>query len=984
MRRMRNRAAGRQPQHRRSAQQRPDLTPAKEADLLARLAVLEQVERVRPDVTVIIAAYNVADYLEFALESALKQTLRNLEVLVVDDHSTDATLEVAVEHAEADSRVRVLRTEENSGGPGVPRNLGIQSARAPHYTFLDGDDTLEPHACKVLLEEAERTGADLVVGRSARFHVSTGKSHEWYGHLFSRGRTLEHIDEFPELFNDTIAAGKLYRRSFTVDADNWLLEGVHYEDLVFTARAYAEASRIAIVPATTYLWHVYPEDERKSITAHRDDLSNLEHRLAALTLVDEAVAASNCPEMRKEIKRKFFKHDARIYLNQALSADDDWLTRTCELIRPRLESYSDADWQLTDVRQHLVYGSVLSGNLEGIRQSILFTTRRSTLGGHTVLRNGRRYWQPAGCDPQLPDPESRAAALLDVTDTFIWQVPPRAAKPRHTVTSISVGDRSAELHGTSDSLTHWYSDEVEHCLVVRLRKSTTEYRMPIRFESVQNGMTTWTARWTLPNSMPMLRPQIWDFFFESSDDLFRTRMPLLVSGFEPQSVPQLKATGATGSLFNRAYEWYRTASGDLALKLRAAAGRQRSVDLVAAGTAAGAAAGGRLFRDRFRRAADKFSRSYAYEQLRRLPIDDTAVFCESMLGKSAWDSPRYVAEEVLRLRPDLTVYWVHQGHDAPSLPDGFVPVRRWSPEYFRHAATAKYIIDNQTLPEFFRKRRQQCYLQTWHGIPLKTMGLDSPDVKYSFQKNRQSFVDRAAAWDGLVSPCDYFERTFVNAYRYTGELLRGGTPRNDVLVRDADDREKYKRRLGLPLDRTIVLYAPTFRNTKERPDAVSPRSVIDMEAWARARGKDSFLLVRAHYLDNVSIPASFAHMALDVSKYPNVNDLYLAADVLVTDYSSVMFDYATLGRPIILFPYDYDAYVNDERGTYVDILDYAAGPLVHTFDELIDAVPKAASDLTVSTPEYRRFVDELCGDEDGLASERAAAFLLGLGRREEG
>ena len=977
---LRNRLAGREQGGRRlvSRRLRSDLRP--EADLLARISELETSRVTRPDVSIIIAAYDVEDYLADAVESARRQTLRNVEILIVDDHSTDGTLDAAVELSDADDRVRVLRTEENSGGPGVPRNLGITAARAPYFMFLDGDDTLEPHACKVLLEEAERTSADLVVGRTVRFHVSTGKAHHWYGALFSERRTVSSIDEFPELFNDTIAAGKLYRREFTVRAQNWLLEGVHYEDLVFTARAYAEAGTIAIAPATTYFWHVYPEDERKSITAQRDDLRNLEHRLAALDLVDASIAAADCPRMRDEVKRKFLKHDARIYLNQALSADDAWLTRVCELIRPRLESYSDADWQLIDVWQHLVYGSVLSGNLEGIRQAIQFTTRRSTIAGRSVIRDGQRYWQPAGCPPALPKDGTRAAQLLDITDTLIWQVPPRAVRPRHTATGVTVGDRVIEIRGTSDSLEHWYSGAVDHQLIIRLRRQGVEYTVPLHFDTTDNGMTTWTARWVLPKRMPSLRPQIWDLYFESSDDLFRTRCSLLVNGFDPADVPQFSSPGAVGTAFDRRYEWYRTGGDHLAMKLGAAAGRRRAVDLAISG----AAAGGRSLGKWAGRATDRFSLAYVYRQLRRLPIDSTAVLCESMLGSSAWDSPRYIADELIRRQTDLTVYWVYRGQRPPKLPDGFHPVRRWSPKYLRLAATAKYIVDNQTLPVFFRKRPGQIYLQTWHGIPLKTMGLDSPEIKYSFQANREKFIERAAAWDGLVSPSPYFEKTFVQAYQYSGVLIRGGTPRNDVLVREAAEREKYKRKLGLPLDRKIVLYAPTFRSTATNPSAIRPRDVVDIEGWSRQRRRDSYLLVRAHYLDKMSIPASMAHIALDVSKYPNVNDLYLAADLLVTDYSSVMFDYGALRRPIVLFPYDYDSYVNDERGTYVDILDYAPGPVVRTFDELIDVVPSAATDDTVDTAEYRRFVEKLCGDEDGHATERAVAFLLEHGWKDQG
>ena len=234
---------------------------------------------------------------------------------------------------------------------------------------------------------------------------------------------------------------------------------------------------------------------------------------------------------------------------------------------------------------------------------------------------------------------------------------------------------------------------------------------------------------------------------------------------------------------------------------------------------------------------------------------------------------------------------------------------------------------------------------------------------------------RAAQWDGLISPCDYFEETFVRAYRYEGELLRGGTPRNDVLVHEAEKRVDYKRKLGLPLDRTIVLYAPTFRAVTS-PATVKPGEALDVREWVEALGDKTYLLVRAHYLDRVHVPRALHQYALDVSHVPDVNMVYLAADVLVTDYSSVMFDFATLRRPMAFYAYDLDEYMSADRGTYFDLTEEVPGPVVHTFSDLLETVRTLRIDEVKDSAAYDRFVRRYCGDEDGSAAERAARWML--------
>ena len=181
-------------------------------------------------------------------------------------------------------------------------------------------------------------------------------------------------------------------------------------------------------------------------------------------------------------------------------------------------------------------------------------------------------------------------------------------------------------------------------------------------------------------------------------------------------------------------------------------------------------------------------------------------------------------------------------------------------------------------------------------------------------------------WSALLVPSEYFVETFVKSYGYDGELVRHGLPRNDLLVRGVDDDwvEAKKRELGLPTDRRLVLYCPTFRDRARRLE--TPYDLpLDLEQMRRALGDDVHLLLRTHYLDSYKLSARFAPFATDVSRHHDVTELMLLADVLVTDYSSVMFDFANTGKPMVFYTYDYEDYVRDERGTYLDLPDVAPG-----------------------------------------------------------
>lgn len=281
---------------------------------------------------------------------------------------------------------------------------------------------------------------------------------------------------------------------------------------------------------------------------------------------------------------------------------------------------------------------------------------------------------------------------------------------------------------------------------------------------------------------------------------------------------------------------------------------------------------------------------------------------------------------------DFEAVWSYTGR-----PEGFPAdatlVRRWSLPYLRALARAEFWIDNQSFPLKLTKRPGTTYIQTWHGSALKRMGFDEPGWKLKSraeQAEQQRTLDR---FDHFLIRSEHDVRTLAKAFRLREKvLLRVGYPRNDALVRarGAAERPSLAAELGIPADKRILLYAPTFRHQGQRRFTLP----FDVERFAETFGDEYVLLVRAHYLNHVVLPPSVRGRVIDVSAHHDVTPVLALADALITDYSSVMFDYALLDRPMLFFTHDYEEYVHEGRGTYFDLLERAPGPIVRTEDEL--------------------------------------------------
>lgn len=362
----------------------------------------------------------------------------------------------------------------------------------------------------------------------------------------------------------------------------------------------------------------------------------------------------------------------------------------------------------------------------------------------------------------------------------------------------------------------------------------------------------------------------------------------------------------------------------------------------------------------------------------------TALF-ESWRGRYA-DSPRAVSERLAVRYPQLRQFWV--ANDDTVLPEGVRRVRRHGPEYFARLVGSDFLIANDIVSRHLVKGPRVTYLQTWHGTPLKAIGWDEPNAQYDDGGGHHRRMARdTVKWDALVSPSPECTRMFRSGFRYEGEVIEAGYPRNDVLRSPGaqDIRERVRKEFGVPDAARLVLYAPTWRDDA-RTDAgggFGDPGGLDVDRFLSATDPSIHLLVRMHSVVSTRLVGDHAGRALDVSHHPEIAELYLAADALVSDYSSAIYDFAVTGKPIVLFAYDLEHYRCDLRPMYFDYETWAPGPIVTTTDELADAVTDVFDrDDDGASAAYRAFVQRFCPREDGGASDRVidAVFAPRLDR----
>ncbi|WP_030708866.1 CDP-glycerol glycerophosphotransferase family protein [Streptomyces griseus] len=364
-----------------------------------------------------------------------------------------------------------------------------------------------------------------------------------------------------------------------------------------------------------------------------------------------------------------------------------------------------------------------------------------------------------------------------------------------------------------------------------------------------------------------------------------------------------------------------------------------------------------------------------------LPLRDTVLY-------AGGDSPRAVHAELVRRGTDAEHLWVTGTTPGRTthVPPGARAVPVHSAAWYEALARSRRIVTDEQLPVWFERRPGQTVVQTWHGTPLGRFGSGLADSLYADHQHLATLPQRSAQWSVLISPSRFATPLLRRSLSYDGEVLEAGSPANDVLCAPDRDKaaEEIRRTLGVPEEHRVVLYAPTYRDHLAHPPSASPDRTapgpyrwdpaLDPHALARALGPGHTVLVRRHPRVTGSVPAGPG--VLDVSHHPGAAGLLLIADVLVTDYAGLMFDFALTGRPMLFHTYDLEHYRDTVRGFCLDFETRAPGPLLVTTDEVAQALRDTGASAARHADAYESFRRDYCDLDDGGAAARVADRLL--------
>lgn len=363
---------------------------------------------------------------------------------------------------------------------------------------------------------------------------------------------------------------------------------------------------------------------------------------------------------------------------------------------------------------------------------------------------------------------------------------------------------------------------------------------------------------------------------------------------------------------------------------------------------------------------------FIYPLLRKLPLKKKCIVFESMWGKKYSCNPRYLYEYIDEKHPDYECVWILKDECIPIVGNG-KRVRRFSLKYLYYMATAKYFVNNVNFHDDYVKREGQIEVQTMHGTPLKTIGLDVPG-DFPTKKKENNYIRKCKRWDYLIVQSKFVADLSRTAFRFDKKIMDTGYPRTDVLYEfnNVKKMSEIKAKLGLPENKKIIMYAPTWR-VRNKFDLM-----LDLDKMKQKFSDEYICILRLHHFSAPGwdgIPDN--EFVFDLTDYQSIEDLYVVTDILITDYSSVMFDYAVLKRPMLFFTYDLDEYRNKLRGFNIDIETEAPGPLLFTSDEVIDAIEHIDDTVEQSKERVDAFEKKYIPYECAHSSKKVFEIMTG-------
>lgn len=369
-----------------------------------------------PQVSIVLIGYNDASRLPTALASLTTQSFRDLEIIAVDDCSTDDSVEILRAAALHDPRIRVEVLAQNSGGCSAPRNRGMQLARAPFVMFCDSDDTFDPHAVRNLFSAINEMQADLVVGAARRIISGTGEKKIWRPELHGQSQVFEALVDQPGLLFDTISVNKIYRTDFLRANGIDFPSGLLFEDQLFTLKCYLAASRIGVIPEVVYNWNVEREAQVGSITQSRRESRNVRDRIAINELLDRELESNQVLAHYKN--QKFLQHELSLYLATLFELTQDQSHEIIQILSEYVRTIPIEDFECLRPGLRVATYYLLLGDQEQMRRALYWEKGGGFI--NTELVEGECTLWSHGDTELLGRP---ASWWLDVSELHLTLIP---------------------------------------------------------------------------------------------------------------------------------------------------------------------------------------------------------------------------------------------------------------------------------------------------------------------------------------------------------------------------------------------------------------------------------------------------------------------------------------------------------------------------------------------------------------------------------
>ena len=380
---------------------------------------------------------------------------------------------------------------------------------------------------------------------------------------------------------------------------------------------------------------------------------------------------------------------------------------------------------------------------------------------------------------------------------------------------------------------------------------------------------------------------------------------------------------------------------------------------------------------------------YSYYKT-KYKMDDKTILFEAFGGRNYTCSPKAIYEKMLTMKEfkDYTFVWsfIDPSKHEVKKDKRLKIIKSKSKEYYKYISISKYWIVNSIIEEGITKKKNQVYVQCWHGTPLKRLRYDivvnGASLNSVEEIRKRNDID-AKKFDYFISPSKYCTEKFTSAFnlKALGKeniIIEEGYPRIDFLFnKTKKDIDAIKKKLGLPLDKKVIFYLPTFRDNQHTSGVgYTYKLGIDFDSLKKKFSKEYVILFSPHYFIENSIDLTkYKGFIYNVARYDEINELYLVSDIIMTDYSSVFFDYANLKRPMLFYMYDIDDYKGNLRDFYIS-LDELPGPIAKTQDELENNLKNIDKEFKKNKEKYEKFNEKYNYLDDGNVSERVIKVIF--------